>query len=208
MDGAFGLKGGLLQGDILLNLDSETEGELYVGCAGGLDANVTLPYEAVATPEGVALELSVKGCKGGHSGIQIVCQRANANKLLFRLLRKLSAQWSVALCSVDGGGLRNAIPREAVATVVVPAEAVADVKAAVAEFEAMAQAEFAGIEDAIAVKAEEVAAPAECLPADVAKALMSLRMLAVSRTKPRHYKLVLIEIHSHHRTFSDYSPSV
>ena len=173
MDGAFGLKGGLLQGDILLNLDSETEGELYVGCAGGLDANVTLPYEAVATPEGVALELSVKGCKGGHSGIQIVCQRANANKLLFRLLRKLSAQWSVALCSVDGGGLRNAIPREAVATVVVPAEAVADVKAAVAEFEAMAQAEFAGIEDSIAVKAEEVAAPAECLPADVAKALMA-----------------------------------
>jgi len=173
MDGAFGLKGGLLQGDILLNLDSETEGELYVGCAGGLDANVTLPYEAVATPEGVALELSVKGCKGGHSGIQIVCQRANANKLLFRLLRKLSAQWSVALCSVDGGGLRNAIPREAVATVVVPAEAVADVKAAVTEFEAMAQAEFAGIEDAIAVKAEEVAAPAECLPADVAKALMA-----------------------------------
>ena len=173
MDGAFGLKGGLLQGDILLNLDSETEGELYVGCAGGLDANVTLPYEAVATPEGVALELSVKGCKGGHSGIQIVCQRANANKLLFRLLRKLSAQWSVALCSVDGGGLRNAIPREAVATVVVPAEAVADVKAAVAEFEAMAQAEFAGIEDSIAVKAEEVAVPAECLPADVAKALMA-----------------------------------
>ena len=173
MDGAFGLKGGLLQGDILLNLDSETEGELYVGCAGGLDANVTLPYEAVATPEGVALELSVKGCKGGHSGIQIVCQRANANKLLSRLLRKLSAQWSVALCSVDGGGLRNAIPREAVATVVVPAEAVADVKAAVAEFEAMAQAEFAGIEDSIAVKAEEVAAPAECLPADVAKALMA-----------------------------------
>ncbi|MBO5399034.1 MAG: aminoacyl-histidine dipeptidase [Alistipes sp.] len=173
MDGAFGLKGGLLQGDILLNLDSETEGELYVGCAGGLDANVTLPYEAVATPEGVALELSVKGCKGGHSGIQIVCQRANANKLLFRLLRKLSAQWSVALCSVDGGGLRNAIPREAVATVVVPAEAVADVKAAVAEFEAVAQAEFAGIEDSIAVKAEEVAAPAECLPADVAKALMA-----------------------------------
>ena len=173
MDGAFGLKGGLLQGDILLNLDSETEGELYVGCAGGMDANVTLPYEAVATPEGVALELSVKGCKGGHSGIQIVCQRANANKLLFRLLRKLSAQWSVALCSVDGGGLRNAIPREAVATVVVPAEAVADVKAAVAEFEAVAQTEFADIEDSIAVKAEEVAAPAECLPADVAKALMA-----------------------------------
>ena len=108
MDGAFGLKGGLLKGEILLNLDSETEGELYVGCAGGMDANVTLPYEAVAAPEGKALCISVKGCKGGHSGIQIICQRANANKLLFRLLRLIAKECDMALCSVDGGGLRNA----------------------------------------------------------------------------------------------------
>ena len=85
MDGAFGLKGGVLQGDILLNLDSETEGELYVGCAGGLDANITLPYTAQAAPEGYkAYTVEVKGLKGGHSGIQIGYQRANANRELFR----------------------------------------------------------------------------------------------------------------------------
>ena len=120
MDGAFGLKAGLLQGDILLNLDSETEGELYVGCAGGLDANITFPYQSVPTPDDgrVAARITVRGLKGGHSGIQIVCQRANANKLLFRFL---NAHPELTLCSVDGGGLRNAIPREAEAVVLVEA---------------------------------------------------------------------------------------
>ena len=175
MCGAFGLKGDLLKGDILLNLDSETEGELYVGCAGGTDANVKLAYSAEAAPaEGYsALELSVKGCKGGHSGIQIVCQRANANKLLFRLLRQLSAKMEVKLCSVDGGGLRNAIPRESVAVVLVKSEAVADVKQAVADFETMVVKEFAGIEDSIVVVAADVVAPAEIIPDAVAKNLMA-----------------------------------
>ena len=174
MDGAFGLKGGLLKGEILLNLDSETEGELYVGCAGGTDANVTLPYVAEAAPADYkAMELSVKGCKGGHSGIQIVCQRANANKLLFRLLRMLAAECDVKIASVDGGGLRNAIPRESVAVVLVPAEAEAKLKEIVASFEQVAIAEYAGIEDAISIKAAEVAAPATIIPDAVAKSLMA-----------------------------------
>ena len=173
MDGAFGLKGGLLKGDILLNLDSETEGELYVGCAGGMDANVVFNYEAATTPEGKALTIAVKGCKGGHSGIQIVCQRANANKLLFRLLRQIAAQCDMTLCSVDGGGLRNAIPREATAVVVVPAEAEANVLATVEAFEKTAIVEFADIEDSISIKAEACDAPAESIPACVAKNLMA-----------------------------------
>ncbi len=173
MDGAFGLKGGLLKGDILLNLDSETEGELYVGCAGGMDANVVFNYEAATTPEGKALAIAVKGCKGGHSGIQIVCQRANANKLLFRLLRQIAAQCDMTLCSVDGGGLRNAIPREATAVVVVPAEAEAKVLATVEAFEKTAIVEFADIEDSISIKAEACNAPAESIPACVAKNLMA-----------------------------------
>ena len=182
MCGAFGLKGDLLKGDILLNLDSETEGELYVGCAGGTDANVKLAYSAEAAPaEGYsALELSVKGCKGGHSGIQIVCQRANANKLLFRLLRQLSAKMEVKLCSVDGGGLRNAIPRESVAVVMVKSEALAEVKQAVADFEAMVVKEFAGIEDSIVVAATDVVAPAEIIPDGVAK--MSIAMEGLVQT--------------------------
>jgi dipeptidase D len=173
MDGAFGLKGGLLKGDILLNLDSETEGELYVGCAGGMDANVVFNYEPATTPEGKALTISVKGCKGGHSGIQIVCQRANANKLLFRLLRQIAAQCDMTLCSVDGGGLRNAIPREATAVVVVPAEAEANVLATVEAFEKTAILEFADIEDSISIKSEACDAPAESIPACVAKNLMA-----------------------------------
>ncbi len=173
MDGAFGLKGGLLQGDILLNLDSEEEGELYVGCAGGTDANITLPYEAEAAPADYkALELSVKGCKGGHSGIQIVCQRANANKLLFRLLRALEAQIDVKIASVDGGGLRNAIPRESVAVVMVKADDVATVKSVAKEFEKIFVAEYAGVEDSIAVAVADAVAES-IMPADVAKRLVA-----------------------------------
>ncbi|MBR2050106.1 MAG: beta-Ala-His dipeptidase, partial [Rikenellaceae bacterium] len=123
MHGAFGLKGGLLKGDVLLNLDSETEGELYVGCAGGLDASINFDYKAEGTPaEGYrAAEITIKGLKGGHSGIEIILQRANANKLMFRLINAVKKQQELLLCSVDGGGLRNAIPREAKATVMVEA---------------------------------------------------------------------------------------
>ena len=174
MDGAFGLKGGLLQGDILLNLDSETEGELYVGCAGGMDANITLPYASEsAAADYKALEIAVKGCKGGHSGIQIVCQRANANKLLFRVLRALAAQMDMQLASVDGGGLRNAIPREAVAVVMVAAADVEKLKMIAAEAEKTFVAEYAAVEDSIAVAVAEVATPANVIPQDVAKRLMA-----------------------------------
>ena len=170
MDGAFGLKGGLLQGEILLNLDSETEGELYVGCAGGLDANITLPYTAEAAPAGyVAYAVEVKGLKGGHSGIQIGYQRANANRELFRLLD--ASACDLRLASVDGGGLRNAIPREATAVVLVAEGDVATFEAEVATFEKTLIAEFANIEDSISVKAAVVSTPAEVIPAEVATKL-------------------------------------
>ena len=168
MDGAFGLKAGLLQGDILLNLDSETEGELYVGCAGGLDANITLDYATEPAPAGCkAYRLCVKGLKGGHSGIQIVAQRANANKLLFRLLNRTEG---VSIASVDGGGLRNAIPREAVAVVTVPDGAAFE--AAVAAYEKTVQAEYAGVEDAIRIFAEPCEQPSEVIAGEAARRLM------------------------------------
>ena len=170
MDGAFGLKGGLLKGDILLNLDSETEGELYVGCAGGLDANISLPYAPVATPQGYkAYTLEVKGLKGGHSGIQIGYQRANANRELFRIL--LHTELEVLLASVDGGGLRNAIPREAVATVLVKESDAAAFKAAVAAHEKVVIAEYDGIEDSVSITATPTELPAEIIPSEVATAL-------------------------------------
>ena len=121
MDGANGLEKGLLHGDILLNLDSEEEGELYVGCAGGLDASMTFSYEEESVPaSSTAFLVEVKGLKGGHSGIEIVLERGNANLVLFRLLKMAEKAFGLRLSSVDGGGLRNAIPREAYAIFGVP----------------------------------------------------------------------------------------
>ena len=168
MDGAFGLRPGVLQGEILLNLDSEEEGELYVGCAGGLDANTTFRYAEEPTPAAgyVAAKISVRGLKGGHSGIQIVCQRANANKLLFRLLN--AAPCPLLLCSVDGGGLRNAIPREAEAVVLLPEADYDAFAGAVAAYEKTVREEFEGIEENISVTVGKCARPAGMLPRDVA----------------------------------------
>ncbi|MDO4757631.1 MAG: aminoacyl-histidine dipeptidase [Rikenellaceae bacterium] len=174
MDGAFGLEGGMLQGDILLNLDSETEGELYVGCAGGLDATTTFEYEAEPTPacDCVALKLTAKGLKGGHSGIQIGYQRANANKVVFRFLDAIAEQYKFRIASVDGGGLRNAIPREAEAVVLFCKSDVEAVKEAVKAYEQLIIKEYTDIEDDAQFFAEEVAVPAELMPADLSDKLV------------------------------------
>jgi dipeptidase D len=122
MTGAFRLQGGLLEGGIMLNLDSEDEGELYVGCAGGLDANISFSFTPVAVPaNSIAVEIRAGGLKGGHSGLDIGIGRGNANKLLFRFLKHAVQKFDVMLASVDGGSLRNAIPRDASAIVVVDA---------------------------------------------------------------------------------------
>lgn len=168
MHGAFGLQPGFLKGDILMNLDSEDEGELYVGCAGGLDANVSFAYREVAVPEGdVALKISLTGLKGGHSGVDIHLQRANANKLMFRFLRTAVAEYEARLASIDGGSLRNAIPREAFAVITVPAEGVEDLKDLADDMETLFVEEFAGVEGAISLKVEEVALPAGLMPEEI-----------------------------------------
>ena len=165
MDGAFGLQGGMLKGEILLNLDSETEGELYVGCAGGLDANITFKYkEQPLEGKFAAYRVTVKGLKGGHSGIQIGYQRANANKVLFRLLRQETESYGLEVAEVDGGGLRNAIPREAQAVIVVREAEKSIFEANVKSFEKVIIKEFEGIEDNIQIFAEEVACPEKIMP--------------------------------------------
>jgi dipeptidase D len=121
MTGARGLKPGLLKGDILINLDSEDEGELYVGCAGGLDATATFQYTTVHVPaDYIGLSLAITGLKGGHSGMDIVLGRGNANKALVRLLLPLVEKSGAMIASFEGGSLRNAIPREAFATLAIP----------------------------------------------------------------------------------------
>ncbi len=147
MTGAFGLKPGLLRGEILLNLDSEDEGELYIGCAGGMNTSASLAYKQTEVPSGMkAFEVALKGLKGGHSGLDINLGRGNANKVMFRFLWHASREFGMRLASVEGGSLRNAIPREAFATVVVP-EGKADefLKSAV-EYEKIFKHELSGTE--------------------------------------------------------------
>ena len=120
MTGANSLKPGVLKGDILLNLDSEEEGELCTGCAGGVDGTADFAYRTYAAPEGFSgLRLTVKGMKGGHSGMDISLWRANANKVLCRILLPLLSQFDVKVAGVTGGSLRNAIPFEAEADLLV-----------------------------------------------------------------------------------------
>ena len=121
MTGAMGLKGGLLKGDILLNLDTEEDDEIGVGCAGGVDVTVTRAYKEEGVPTGaVAYRIEVKGLQGGHSGMQIHEGLGNANKIMNRLL--FSVIEDIRISSIDGGSLRNAIPRESVAIVVLDAK--------------------------------------------------------------------------------------
>ena len=168
MYGAFALESGMLQGKTLLNLDSEAEGELYVGCAGGVDTTAKFHYTPVEVEEGdVAVKVSVKGCKGGHSGCDIHLQRANANKLLFRFLKDAVANYEARLAYVEGGSLRNAIPREAAAVITIPAEGVDEIMDLVAEYESLFVAEYDGVEDNIQLTATEVECPATELPEDV-----------------------------------------
>jgi dipeptidase D len=121
MTGAFGLKPGIISGDVLLNLDSEDEGELYIGCAGGVNAKVAFDYETtVPAPGYKAFKIVIKGLKGGHSGLDIHLKRGNANKMLNSILIHAEENMGLVIASVEGGNMRNAIPREASAIVAVP----------------------------------------------------------------------------------------
>ena len=168
MYGANDLKGGWLKGKYLLNLDSETEGELYVGCAGGVDVNSTFTYEPVETEEGdIALKVEVKGCKGGHSGCDIHLQRANAIKLLFRFLKDAVANFEARLACVEGGSLRNSIPREASAIITIPEESYQDLQDLVDRYEDLWLKEYDGVEPDLSFKAMEVECPKKEMPEDV-----------------------------------------
>lgn len=161
MDGANGLKPGLLKGDILLNLDSETEGELYVGCAGGIDFSGAFNYKEETVPAGSkAFRLAVKGLKGGHSGMDINLGRGNSNKLLFRFLKTYAEELALRVSTIQGGSLRNAIPRESFAVVVIPAANEARLQAAVKEAEAIYKAELSAKEPGLLVSAETTEMPA------------------------------------------------
>jgi len=120
LSGAFALKPGFLEAKVLLNLDSEDEGEMFIGCAGGIDTLATIAYEKEKVEEKqFAIRIDVKGLLGGHSGDEINKGRGNSNKILNRFLWELNAKYGIRLAHFDGGNLRNAIPREAHAIITV-----------------------------------------------------------------------------------------
>ncbi|MCF0200213.1 MAG: aminoacyl-histidine dipeptidase [Bacteroidales bacterium] len=164
MTGANQLKPGVLQGDILMNMDSETEGELYVGCAGGVDTIGTWAPTFEAVPADMkAYRLFVKGLKGGHSGMDINLGRANANKVMNTLLLMAAEKYGLRLAYINGGSLRNAIPREAEAIVVVPACHEAEFKKFAAEYEQIAKEEFSETEPELTILCECAEMPKEVI---------------------------------------------
>ncbi len=142
--GANGLKPGFITGKVLLNIDSEEFGQLVIGCAGGKVTVCTLPFDTVKTPDGYSfVEVKIDHLKGGHSGMEINLGRGNANQQLARFIWEAGQKWPVVLGNFDGGGLANAIPREAHAIVGVPTDAIGDFNAAAEEFNKTIHAELA-----------------------------------------------------------------
>ncbi len=143
LTGATGLSPDLLTGKTLLNIDSEDEGVLTVGCAGGRQTDITFPLTLEATPAGLsAFVVGVSGCKGGHSGVDIHEERANANVIVARALEALAGAADARLARVDGGTAHNAIPRDAKALVALPAARVAAAEAALANLQAALRGEY------------------------------------------------------------------
>lgn len=169
MVGVNGLKPDLLKGRILLNCDSEEEGELFAGCAGAADLNIAFRYKKGAPLiEGdVAVKISLSGLKGGHSGIDIHLGRANANKLMFRFLKVAVRDFGARLAFIDGGSLRNAIPREACAIVTLPNGNVEALWELVADYQELFRTEYADIETNICFKAEMASHPPFLIPEEI-----------------------------------------
>lgn len=157
MTGAMGLKGGLLNASIMLNLDTEDDNELTIGCAGGVDVTATGSYPTEAAPNGhLGVSITINGLSGGHSGMDIHKGLGNANKLLNRMLFRIAEQLDIRLATIDGGGLRNAIPREAHATLSVSSGDLPALKNLVAEITTVLRAEHVLTDPVLAVKVEEV----------------------------------------------------
>lgn len=160
MTGAFGIGEGMISGDILLNLDSEDDAELYVGCAGGVDTVCTFTYNRSFAPKDFTyFKIDISKGQGGHSGGDIHLGHANANKLLARFLFNLSKDYEIAIAEIDGGNLRNAIPRAAHAIVGVHTSHKEKVRVALNNYIATIEAEYAGLEPTLEIGMETVDTP-------------------------------------------------
>ena len=167
LEGAENLGEGMIDGTILLNLDSEDDGEIFVGCAGGIDTTAFFTYHRSVAPEHFHyMKISVSGLLGGHSGGDIHLGRANANKLIARFLFDCSLDHEIALCTIDGGNLRNAIPRECAAVFGIHSDMKGRVREKMEKYIDEITAEYAGIEPEIRFHLEDVERPDFCIDSD------------------------------------------
>lgn len=165
LTGAFALQAGFFKSSILLNLDSEDEGELFIGCAGGVDTTGTFPYKTQGCPAGArSFTLSVTGLKGGHSGDEIHKGLANSIKLLARAIESLDRELRIHLTTIQGGNLRNAIPREAFADFCINTNKVDDMQAMVASLRERLREEYRATEPDLSL---------EVTPADAVSVVMN-----------------------------------
>lgn len=175
MTGAFGLEAGYLDAEILINTDSEQEGEIYMGCAGGVDAQISVPMSWQAPEQSNAsFSLTMSGLKGGHSGVNIHLGRGNANKLLARFLFKYSDELALELVSFSGGSLRNAIPREANVQLMLPAENIDALKQAIESFQALVREELAVADPGMLLSLATIDAPTKVMGEEAQNTLIDL----------------------------------
>ncbi|NDV83617.1 aminoacyl-histidine dipeptidase [Bacteroides sp. 51] len=173
LTGAFALKPGFMSGDILLNLDSEDEGEMFIGCAGGMDSVAEFTYKEVDVPAGYFFfRVGVRGLKGGHSGGDIHLGLGNANKILNRFLSQTSKKYDMYLCEIDGGNLRNAIPREAYAVCAVPFDAKESIRVDLNIFTADMENELGKIEPEMKLTLESETARPKAIDQDTTARLL------------------------------------
>ena len=173
LEGAQNLGKDMITGSMLINLDSEDDGEIFVGCAGGIDTTAYFNYTPVAAPEDLCyVKVAISGLLGGHSGSDINTGRGNANKLIARFVWNISKDIELKLASFDGGNLRNAIPREAHAIIGVAADKKAEIEARLAEYTKEIENEYKGIEPVVKFTLEAVERPAFIVDDATAKALI------------------------------------
>lgn len=182
MDGANGLKPGMLNGTVLINLDSEDEGELFVGCAGGIDVAATTNYEQVAPEAGLALTMKIFGLSGGHSGLDINLGRGNAVKIMGRFLWSALNNFPVQVASLNGGDLRNAIPREGNTVFVIPSEHEGEFRNFFDNFKKNIINEYKSADPGVALELETVDMPSKVMSEADAKRLSGMLTTAHSGT--------------------------
>lgn len=173
LEGAQNLGEDMICGKILLNLDSEDDGEIFVGCAGGIDTTAVFTYHRSVSPENFSyFKVSVSGLLGGHSGGDIHLGRANANKIIARFIWECSNKWDVEVSSISGGNLRNAIPREAESVFGIHSDHLGEIAEFFEKYAADLRNEYKGIEPSLELKMETVVRPDYCIDSTTSLALV------------------------------------